>query len=185
MASAPDQTGAAALWGLAAEFSDPAAVSHAAEAVRDAGYTRWDVLAPFPIHGIDKAMGLKPSRVSFFVGFGAFLGLTSAILMQGWMGGIDYKIIVGGKPLLAWEQSMPIMFELSILFGGIAAILGMFLTNGLPMWYHPVLKTPALSRASDDKFFVVIESADPKFDRAGVEAMLRGAGALNVEEVER
>ncbi|MEO1130323.1 MAG: DUF3341 domain-containing protein [Planctomycetota bacterium] len=172
------------LFGMLAEFSDPAAVSRAAEKVRDAGYTKWDVYAPFPIHGIEDAMGLKPSRVSFFVGAGALTGVLCALLMQWWMSAVDYPMVIGGKPFFAWEQYLPITFELGVLLGSSGAILGMFVCNKLPMPYHPLMKKERFLSVSDDGFFIAIEASDPKFDAGEVRALLADIGGMHVEEVE-
>jgi hypothetical protein len=174
----------AGLYGVMAEFPNPAAVLVAAERVRDAGYTKWDMYAPFPVHGIEEAMGMGPSKVSRFVGTGALIGVLGALLMQWWMSAVDYKIAVGGKPYFAWEQFFPITFELGILLGSTGAIVGMFLTNKLPMLYHPMMKKDRFLRVGDDKFFIAIEAADPKFDESEVRALLEQAGGIGVEEVE-
>ncbi len=177
-------TGGEPMHGVMAEFPDPSAVSHAASAVRDAGYTRWDVYSPFPIHGIEEAMGLGPSKVSRFVGTGALLGVLGALAMQGWMSAVDYRLAVGGKPYFAWEQFFPITFELGILLGSAGAIAGMFLTNRLPMLYHPMMKKDRFLRVGDDKFFITIESDDPLFDASEARALLERLGGTGVEEVE-
>ena len=175
---------APALHAVMAEFPHPAAVIHAAEKIRDAGYTKWDVYAPFPIHGIDEAMGLKPSKVSFFVGTGAITGVTVALLMQWWMSAVDYKIKNGGKPYFAWEEYLPITFELSILLGSIAAITSMFLLNKLPMHYHPIMKKERFLRVGDDRFIITLEADDPKFSPAEATRLLESLGGTHVEEVE-
>jgi hypothetical protein len=181
---ARDATQSNGLYGVMAEFPNPAAVSAAAEGVRDAGFTRWDVYAPFPIHGIESAMGLKPSRVSFFVGTGAFLGVSGAMLMQWWMLAVDYRMVIGGKPFFAWEQYLPITFEMGILLGSISAITAMFVLNKLPMPYHPLMKKERFLRVSDDRFVIAIESEDPKFDAEGVRRMLESLGGTNIDVVE-
>ena len=140
---------AAPSYGLIATFDTAPALYHAAQQVRDAGFKKWDVYAPFPIHGIDEAMGLKPSHVSRFVGTGALFGVVGAMTMQWWMLGVNYKMVIGGKPFFAWEQYLPITFELGILFGSISAITAMFVLNKLPMLYHPLLKKERFLRVSD------------------------------------
>ncbi len=177
-------TSGGGLYGVMAEFPDPAAVMVAAEAVRDAGYSRWDVYAPFPIHGIEEAMGLPRSKVSRFVGTGALVGVLGGMLMQWWMSAVDYNIVVGGKPLFAWEQYLPITFELGILLGSTGAIAGMFLTNKLPMLYHPLMKKDRFLRVGDDGFFIAIEAADPRFDLGEARSLLERLGGTGVEEVE-
>lgn len=171
-------------WGLMAEFADISAIYHAAQRVRDAGFTKWDVYAPFPIHGIDEAMGMPRSKVGWAMGTAAACGLATAIAMQWWMSGVDYPINTAGKPYTAWEQFMPVMFELSVLFSAFGALLGMLGLNGLPRWHHPLLKRERFLRVSDDRFVIAIESADPKFDSARTRRLLEEAGATNIEVVE-
>lgn len=172
------------LYGVMAEFPNPAATLSAAERVRDAGFTKWDVYAPFPIHGIEVSMGLKASKVSRFVGMGALVGVGGAMLMQWWMLAVDYPMVIGGKPLFAWEQYLPVTFELGILLGSISAIAGMFVLNKLPMPYHPLAKKERFLRVSDDRFVIAIEAGDPKFDAGGVRRLLEDAGGTNIDEVE-
>lgn len=175
---------APAVWGIMAEFADPAALTHAAEAVRDAGVKKWDVFSPFPVHGMDEAMGLKPSRVSNIMGFMALCGFTTALLMQWWMSSVDYPIAIGGKPNLAWEQWTPILFELSVLFAAFGAIGGMFGLNMLPRWHHPLMTKERFLRVGDDRFFIAIEASDPSFDPGATRAMLERLGGKNIELVE-
>lgn len=178
----PSAPAAPRTWGVMAEFDNPAHISVAAEKVRDAGYTKWDVYSPVPIHGIDEAMGLKPSKVPVIMGFMAIGGFTTAILMQWWMGAVDYKIVTAGKPLFAWEQATPITFELSVLFSAFGAVFGMLALNLLPMWHHPLMKKERFLRVSDDRFVIAIESSDPKFDQAA--RLLESLGGKHVETVE-
>lgn len=169
---------------MIAEFANPAEVSHAAEKLRDEGYTKWDVYAPIPIHGIDGAMGLKPSKVSFFCGIGAATGFTIAISMQYWMSAVDYQTVTAGKPLFAWEQFTPIMFELSVLLASLSTIAGMFLLNGLPRHHHPLLRSERFLAVSDDAFMIAIEATDPKFDPHTAKSTLESLGGFNLEEIE-
>lgn len=170
--------------GVMAEFPSSAAVYHAAEQVRDAGFKKWDVFAPFPIHGIDEAMGMKRTRLPLIVAGGAIAGVTLALLMQYWMSAVDYPLIVQGKPYGAWEPFVPITFELGVLFSAFAALIGMLALNGLPRWNHPLLKNERFLRTSDDAFAIVIEAGDSKFQGADTVAMLEGLGATHVELVE-
>lgn len=172
------------LWGLIAEFPNPGVLTHAAEQIRDAGFTRWDVYSPVPVHGMDEAMGLKPSRVTFIMGFMAAAGFTTALLMQWWMGAVDYQIVTAGKPLFAWEQAMPILFELSVLFSAFGAIFGMLILNLLPRWNHPLFSKHRFLRVSDDRFIIAIEAADPRFDEASVRRLLADSGGTHIDTVE-
>ncbi len=169
---------------ILAEFSNPATVTRAAEHFRDAGYTKWDVFSPMPIHGIEHTMGLKPSKVSYFCAIGAIAGFTIAVAMQGWMSAIDYQTVTAGKPLFAWEQFTPIIFELSVLLAAISTIAGMFILNGLPRHHHPLLTSERFLGASDDKFIIAIEATDPKFDAQGLKSTLESLGGYGIEEIE-
>jgi hypothetical protein len=172
------------LWGLMAEFPNAASLYHAAEHFRDNGYTKWDTYSPCPVHGMPEAMGLKPSKVSFVMGTMAFIGFSCAVAMQWWMSAVDYPIITAGKPFGAWEQFTPIMFELSVLFGAFGAIGGMLALNGLPMWYHPLLKKNRFLRVSDDRFVLAVEATDPKFNKDQIAATLTKLGGEHIDEVE-
>lgn len=174
----------ASLWGMMAEFANPATLSHAAEKIREEGFTKWDVHSPFPVHGMDEAMGLKPSKVTVVMGFACVTGFTCAWLMQWWMGKVDYPIAVAGKPLFAWEQATPILFELSVLFSAFGAILGMLMLNLLPRWNHPLFGKQRFLRVSDDRFIIAIEAADPKFDEAAVRRLFESLGGTHIDRVE-
>ena len=169
------------LSGLLAEFKDVTSLYHAIGEVREAGYKNWDVYAPFPVHGADEQMGLKPSKIAFITGFAAAAGLTTAVLLQWWTSAVAYPVTIAGKPNFAWEQFMPIMFELSVLFGGASTIIGMLAMNGLPRFNHPLFESDAFLRASDDKFFIAIEAKDKKYGDA--HGLLSKLGAVEIEEV--
>jgi hypothetical protein len=166
-----------------AEFHTPSAVYHAAEKVRDAGYSKWDVYAPFPIHGIDDAMGIKRTKLPVLVACGAFTGTFLAFLMQWWMSA-NYELPVQGKPANAWEPYIPIGFELSVLFAAFTALIAMLALNGLPRWHHPLFSKEKFLRISQDRFAIAIEAADPKFEPQAARRLLEGAGAKAVELVE-
>lgn len=176
--------GAAPVYGMLAEFASPAAISRAAQRVRDAGYRKWDVYSPFPIHGMDECMGAKPSRVGFIVGGGAIIGAGGAMLMQWWMSAVDYRIIVSGKPFWAWEQFLPITFELGVLISCFGALIGMLALNALPRFHHPLFAKERFLRVSDDRFMIVIEARDPKFNAASTRRLLEEAGGVNIDVVE-
>ena len=115
---------------------------------------------------------------------GGLTGLSIATLMQWWMGAVDYPMVVGGKPLFAWEPSVPIMFELTMLLSGISTFIGMMLLNGLPRPHHPLDKYPPFRRVTDDKFFITIEASDPRFDRESAQSFLKEHGGINIAVVE-
>lgn len=169
---------------LLAEFDETSDVLHAAEKVRDAGYTRWDTHTPFPIHGMDRAMGLDDSRLGWVVIVCALAGLFGSLLMMTWMGAIDYPFIVGGKPPEALPPMVPIMFELTILLSAFGTIFGMLHLNQLPRHNHPIFESDRFRAASDDKFFLSLEADDPKFDLDASRALLERLHAAHVEVVE-
>ena len=171
-------------YGLLAEFSNPGALLHAAERVRTAGYRYFDTHSPFPIHGMDRAMGLGHSKVGFLVLGGGITGLITGFLLQWWTGGYDYPINVGGRPFFAWEPSIPVIFELTILFSAFGAVFGMLGLNGLPRPYNPLFYSREFTRATDDAFFLHIAATDKRFDLERTRQLLFDIGALNVEVIE-
>ena len=171
--------------GLMAVFDTPAATMHAAERVRDAGFTRWDVFTPYPVHGMDRAMGLKNSQVGWFSFIGGVTGYTTGMLMIWFMNAIDYRLIIGGKPMFSPFSAFPPSYELTILFGAFGALFGMLFLNRLPRLHHPLLKNRRFtSVVTHDKFVVVIETTDPKFREDEVRKLLTQAGSSHVELVE-
>jgi hypothetical protein len=176
--------GAGRPYALLAEFETPAAIMHAAQVIRDAGYKRWDVHTPFPIHGLDGAMGLRNSRVGWYTFIGGATGFTLGMLMIWWCGKVDYPIPVGGKPLFSPIPAVPIAYELTILLGSFGTLFGMFVLNRLPRHYHPLLKHPRFRNVTHDRFYVVIEYTDPKFSDTETRKLLEHAGGRHLEVVE-
>jgi Protein of unknown function (DUF3341) len=168
---------------VAGWFATPADLYHACEHFRDQGYRDFDAYTPFPVHGLERAMGLKPSRLPWIVLTMGTIGLISAFGMQWWMGGVDYVLNISGKPPFAFQSSVPIGFELTVLLSSFGAFFGLWALNKLPMPFHPVMQHPSFHKASDDRFFLAIEATDPKFDAAKVKAALEKLGAHEVEEV--
>lgn len=171
-------------YGLIATFKTAPDLYHAAEQVRDAGYRHWDCITPFPVHGLDKAMGLKRSIVPRISLAGGITGFITGMTMIWWTGAVDYPLIVGGKPMFSPMFAFPVSYELTILFTAFATIIGMFIVNGLPRHYHPVLKYDHIGRGMDDTFFIVIEARDPRFNLANTKALLEKAGGASVTELE-
>ena len=167
-----------------AQYDTSAKVLHAAERVRKAGYTKFDTHTPFPIHGMDAAMGLPDSRVGWIVFFSGLTGVSGAYLMMWWMGGVDYPLVVGGKPGFTLPSSVPIMFELMVLLSSFGALFGMLHLNKLPRHHHPLFESETFRAASDDKFFISIEAEDPKFDLAETRSVLEGTHPETLELVE-
>lgn len=171
------------LHGVLAEFANPADLVHAAEKVRDAGYTKWDCHSPFPVHGMEDAMGVKRTKLPLLA---AVVGLSMACAgfgMQAWMN-TDYHMVVQGKPFVAWEAFVPITFEIGILFTAFTTLIGMLAMNGLPRHSHPLFGKERFLACSDDAFFIAIEAGDKRFDPAKTRDLLRSAGAKTVELVE-
>ena len=171
-------------YGIIAEFDTPADAMHAAEKIRDAGFTRWDVFTPFPVHGMDKAMGLKNSKVGWFSFLGGCTGYTTGMLMIWFMNAVDYRIVVGGKPMFSPYSAFPPSYELTILFGAFGSLLGMMFLNKLPRLHHPLLKHGRFAKATHDKFFVVIETNDPKYSETETRKLLEATGSKHIEVVE-
>ena len=182
--------------GLLAEFSDPGALVHAVEGLREEGYTELDTFTPFPIHGMDRAMGLPVSKLGFMVFVGAITGGLLGVFLQwytsagpqpfdGWFTSLQgYPINISNKPLFAWESSVPIIFELTILFSALTAVGGMLALNGLPKPYNPLFNSDRFGRATDDAFFLHVSTRDGAFDRARTGGLLRDLGAMSMEYVD-
>lgn len=170
-------------YGLLAEFSDPGALLAAAGKVRAAGYKHFDTHSPFPIHGMDRAMGLGNSLVGYITFGGGAAGLLLATWLQWWTSAVDYPINISGKPFFAFEPAIPIMFELTVLFSALAAVGGMLALNGLPRPYNPLFYSRQFSRVTDDAFFLHIAASDEQFDLQGTEDFLRGIHAVQVEVI--
>ena len=171
-------------YGLVAAFDTPSELFHGCEKIRDAGFSQWDAITSFPIHGLDAAMGVRRSNVPRFSLVGGITGFCTGMSLIFWTGAIEYPLIVGGKPYFSPMFAFPISYELTILFTAFATIIGMFILNKLPMHYHPVMKAPQFVRASDDRFYIVIEANDPKFNPAQTRALLEQVGGKDIAELE-
>jgi hypothetical protein len=169
------------LWGVGAEFSSATELYEAAKKVRALGFKKWDVYSPFPIHGMDDAMGLGPSPVSRLSLLGGLTGGTIGFILVFYTSYIDYPLIVQGKPYFAFEPTFPVYFELTILFTAFATLFGLLLFNLLPRWNHPLFNWDRFKKVTDDKFFVVIEAADPKFSEASARQLLQELGGHNID----
>jgi ActD protein len=173
------------VFGVLAEFKSPQDLNRACERVRDAGYTRWDAHTPLPLHGIEGAMGIRMSKLPFVVLVFGLGGAGGGMLLQWWVASRAYPLVISGKPFFSWQAFIPITFELGVLSAAAAALIGMLAFNRLPMLHHPLFDSPRFERASDDRFFISIESWDPKYDERGTSDFLRSLGAVHVEVVRR
>lgn len=183
------------LFGLLAEFENPAQIVHAAAKVRDAGYRYWDCHTPFPVHGLDQAMGIRRTVLPVLVFGAGATGCLTGFLLQAFTNGSSlsvwagvwvtgYPFLISGKPLLSVPAFIPVMFELTILFSVLSTVGLLLLLNGLPRLHHPLFASDRFRRASDDRFFITIEARDPRFYRTKTEQLLKSLGATAVEAVE-
>jgi hypothetical protein len=171
-------------YGIGARFVAVETFIAACEKVRDAGYHDWDAFAPYPVHGLNDAMGIKHSKLPLVVLGAAVTGAGGAILLQWWMNAHNYPLVISGKPLFSLPANIPIMFELTVLFSAIAAFIGMLAFNNLPMLHHPVLNSPSFDRVTTDTFLIVIETKDPSFDEKKTRALLESAGGDEIAWIE-
>ena len=172
------------LVGVMGEFDTVDGVVAAAAAIRKAGYTRWDVHTPFPIHGIDSVMAIRPTVLPWIVLAGGLSGLAFGIWLQWFCNAHDYPIITSGKPLWSFPANIPIDFECTVLFSAITAVFAMLGLNRLPMLYNPLFKSERFRRVTDDRFFLVVDASDARFDEAKTVKLLNEQGALTVERIE-
>jgi hypothetical protein len=178
------QTLPPAIYGVMAEFETPTALVEAARQAYAAGYRKLDTFSPYPIEEAWEAIGHHDRRMSMIVLGGGLTGLLAGIGLQEWVHEIAYPINVAGKPLNSWPQFVPVTFEMTILFAALAAVIGMIFLNGLPMPYHPVFNVQRFAEhASRDRFYLLVEAADPKFDRKQTFEFLKGLKAAEVSDV--
>lgn len=180
MATSIDETRDIA--GALAAFPTPRAVLHAAEKVRDAGYVRWDVHTPFPVHGMDRAMGLRRSILPWIVFVMGCTGAAGGLALQWWTSAVDYPLVISGKPYFSWQAFVPICFELMVLFSALGCLFGMLHLNRLPRYHHPVFVSEAFERVTDDRFFISIAATDPKFEARRTLEFLRGLDDVELVE---
>ncbi len=184
----------ATVWGLLAEYRDTSALRAAAETVRDAGYRKWDCYSPFPVHGLDRAMGIRPTILPWLV-LGA--GLAGCLLALGMQWHVNsphtasipavalsgYPLVFSGKPYWSLPGHIPVAFELTVLFAALAAFFGLWSLVRLPRLYHPAFTSRRFRKVTDDGFFIIIEAADEKFDAAQTRELILSTGCVAVEEV--
>lgn len=172
------------LKGVLVEFSSPADVYHAAETLRDAGYKNFEVYSPFPIHGMDQAMGLKPSPLGWIVLCGGAFGLMAGIGLQTWVATTAYRLVISGKPFFSYPAFVPVTFELMVLFSAFSAVFGMLYLNKLPQHFFSYFKSKNIRRATSHGFFISVDSVDPLFNQETISQFLSAQGGKNVEFIE-
>ena len=171
------------LVGYLCEVENPKELIEISKKVRDSGYTKFDTYTPFPVHGIDKAMGIQPSKVPWLSITGCFIGLFSAIALQVWTNGIDYKIALSGKPFIAFPAFVPVTFELTILFTAFFTVFGMFGINQLPTFNRPIFNNESIKKATCSGFFLSISADDKNFDEEKTKTFLQKSGGKNIEKI--
>jgi hypothetical protein len=172
-----------ALHGLMAEFDNPTALVHAAEQARLAGYRQMDAYSPIPIEELNEALGFNRTRLPKLVFIGGLLGGLGGYGLEYWSQAIAYPMNIGGRPFHSWPHFIPVTFETTVLGAALTCFIGMWALNKLPQPYHPVFNVPEFARASLDRFFLCIESTDPKFDRQETERFLASLRPVGVSEV--
>ncbi|RAP33921.1 DUF3341 domain-containing protein [Candidatus Marinamargulisbacteria bacterium SCGC AG-439-L15] len=171
------------LYGIVAEYKNPGELLHAAESIKEAGFKQFDTYSPFPIHGMDDAMGIGQSKLAWLSLGGGLTGLLVGISLQVWVSAVAYKLIISGKPLASYPAFIPVTFELTILFTAFATVFGMIAMNKLPQFYHPVFNHSRFKKATCDGFFVSIEASDKKYDETKINALLEKTGATHIEVI--
>jgi hypothetical protein len=152
--------------GLLVEFDNVDSLLEASRRVRDAGYKDWDAHTPFPVHGLNEAMGLQPTFLQWLVLGAGLSGFGFAVWLQWWMNAVDYPYVISGKPIWSIPANVPVMFELTVLFSGLTTFLGMFALNRLPTFYHEVFHSARFEEhATTDRFYISVLASDPMFDR--------------------
>jgi hypothetical protein len=172
------------IYGMVAEFESPEAIVEAAAKAHSEGYRTMDAYTPIPIHGLDEALGFKPTRLPWLIFAGGLTGASGMFFFQTWVNTMDYPINIGGRPYFSWPAFIPVTFEGMVLLAAFCAVFGLFAVCGFPQPYHPVANAPRFDRASSDLFFLCIESRDPKYDATTTRRFLEGLGARAVTEVE-
>jgi len=169
---------------LLAEFNSAADLMQAARKLRDSEFNNYDCHSPFPIHGMDDAMGLKPSILGYFAGAAALFGLSGALLLQWWTSTIEYPLVISGKPFFSYQAFLPVTFAGAVLFTAFGALLGMLALNKLPRLNHPLFNSEKFKRVTDDGFFVSVEmpSSDSEIEKA--KKFLVSLGGKNIEIIE-
>ncbi len=168
---------------ILAEYDSPQTLLHAAEKMRDAGYQCFDCHSPFPIHGMDRAMGLKRSPLGYIVAVMGSLGMLGMIILTWWTSVKAYPLVISGKPLFSWQAYIPVIFAITVLMSAFGAFFGMLALNKLPRLFHPIFYSERFARVTDGSFFISVESDEPGYDENKIRSFLESIGGKNVEVV--
>lgn len=172
------------LYGLMAEFDEPEELLTAAKRAHTEGYRRMDAYSPFPVEGVAEAIGFRRARLPLIVLIGGIVGAIGGFMLQYYVSVIIYPLNIGGRPLNSWPSFIPVTFETTILIAALSAVLGMLALNGLPRPHHPVFNVARFERATSDRFFLCIETADPQFDRERTQQFLQSIASREVMDVD-
>jgi len=173
------------VYGLLAEFNTPGEMVAATRAAREAGYRRMECYTPYPVEEAADALHFHKNRVPLLCLIGGILGGSTAFLLECWVSIWSYPLNIAGRPLFSWPAFIIPAYEWTILFAGLSAAFGMLALNGLPQPYHPLFNAPNFANgATSDKFFLCLESADPRFDVKASRAFLEKYHPVSVVEVE-
>ncbi|NMB80662.1 MAG: DUF3341 domain-containing protein, partial [Ignavibacteria bacterium] len=165
-------------------FDTPDEIIHAAEKTSEHGFKKYDVHTPYPLHGMNQAMKLPPSKLGYVALVVGLSGALAALLTMFWMSAVDYPIIIGGKPFFSFPAYVPVMFEVTVLSASIATVLTMlFVFFKLPNNAHPLHDTVYMKKVSSDKYGISIQAEDEKFDEEEVKKFLAGLGAKEITAV--
>jgi hypothetical protein len=170
--------------GLLAEYSDVDSILNAARKVRAEGYKIWDVHSPFPIHGIDAIIGIRPTILPWIILVMGLSGCGGGLALQWYTNAFDYPFMISGKPFWSLPANIPVIFECTVLFSAVTAVFAMFGLNRLPMLYNPLFKSKRFARVTNDKFFIWIDASDKKFDEKATAEFLLSLKAEAVERIE-
>ena len=177
------EVGVTGPYGLVGCFDTPAQIYHACETLRDEGYKAFEAHTPFPVHGLERAMGIPASKVPWLSLAGGAFGLFGMIWLT-WYCAVDYPWNISGKEAFSWQVYVPLYFEMMVLFSSFGTFFGMWGLNKLPTFFHPVMQHPMFHRATDDLFLVSIEAKDPRYDAEKTRALLEKLGAHDIAEVQ-
>jgi hypothetical protein len=167
--------------GLVGLFDDSTSLVKAARTVRDAGFEKWDCHTPYPVHGLDGAMGVKSSLIPTICLTAGLLGVGAAVGMQWWMSAVDYPVRIGGKPLFSWPAFVPIVFEMFVLFAALATMGGVLFFCKLGRWHSPLHDSGLMHHVTSNRFALVLEARDAKYSEDGARRLLERAGCTDIQ----